>query len=304
MENVKPKISIVIPTYNRLSSLKKCLLSVLENDYPDFEIIIVDDFSEDGTREYLKNSKFQIPNSKFILNEKNLGASASRNRGIENAQGEWVAFIDDDCQAEKNWLSELVKKFENEKIGFVIGNTIYFQEGYRGNFPERLVDNDKARWPGSGNIAYRKKCLDEIGGFDEKNFFYANEDTELALRSVSVGWKYERSLEAKVYHEKCFWDDKSLLRSAHNISCWPLLKKKYPKTFQEFKPTIVGGVFFSPEEYLYIILMPLILPILALRYFFKDKSDWKTFFAKWPCWLILKRFYLWKEAWKEKTLVI
>jgi len=298
------KISVVIPTYNRLSSLKKCLLSVLENDYPDFEITIVDDFSTDGTREYLEKLKVQSQKLKVILNEKNLGASASRNKGIRTAKGEWVAFIDDDCQAEKNWLSELAKKTGNEKAGFVIGNTIYFQDGYRGNFPERLVNNDEASWPGSGNIAYRKKCLDEIGSFDEENFFYANEDTELALRAVAKDWKYEKSLEAKVYHEKCFWDAKSILRSAHNISCWPLLKKKYPQNFQEFKPNIFGGIFFAPKEYFYIIFLSILIPILALCSFFQGKSDWKTFFAKWPFWLILRRFYLWKEAWKEKSLVI
>jgi len=298
------KISVIIPTYNRLSSLKKCLLSVLENNYPDFEIIIVDDFSQDGTREYLEKIKNKNEKIKIILNEKNLGASRTRNVGIEKSQGVWLAFIDDDCRAEKNWLSALAEKFENEKIGFVIGNTIYFEENYRGNFPERLVGNDEARWPGSGNIAYRKYALDEIGGFDEENFFYANEDTELALRAVSFGWKCERSLEAKVYHEKCFWKINSLLRSAHNISCWPLLKKKYPQNFQEFKIDLWLGVIWEPKEYFYLLFFPILVPILSGRYFLQGKRDWKVFFAKWPCVLILKRIYLWREAWKQKTLII
>lgn len=296
------KISVIIPTCNRIDILKKCLLSVLENDYPVFEIIIIDDFSTDGTREFLK--KINNDKVRIILNEKNSGASKTRNAGIRIAKGEWLVFIDDDCQAEENWLEELSKKFENEKTGFVIGNTIYFKEGYHGNFPERLVDNDRARWPGSGNIAYRKKTLDEIGGFDEENFFYANEDTELALRAFSSNWEYSRTEKAVVFHQKCFWNSKSILRSAHNFSAWPLLKKKYPKTFQEFKPTIVGGIFFNPREYIYLIILPLLLPFLALRYLLQGQSDWKTFFSKWPCWLILKRIYIWKEAIRYKSVII
>ena len=306
-----PKISVVIPTYNRLGSLKKCLLSVLENDYSDFEIIVVDDFSVDGTREYLENIKNKacLPvgrskRIKIILNEKNLGVSETRNVGIEKAMGEWVVFIDDDCWAGKSWLSELEKNFTDEKTGFVIGNTIYFKENYQGNFPERLVNNNEAQWPGAGNIAYRKYALNQIGGFDGENFPYANEDTELALRAVHSGWGYERSLEAKVFHEQFIWNSKTLLRSAHNVSSWPLLKKRYPQIFQAFSPDIIGGIFFSPKEYLYLILLPLFLPVLALRYFFKSKSDWKIFFTKWPCWLVLKRIYIWREALKHKSLII
>jgi len=325
------KISVIIPTRNRLGSLKKCLLSVLENNYPNFEIIIIDDFSADGTREYLERIKNERVNPhtkegglgiedsqknsdvktdgfgvgvKVFLNEENLGVSGTRNVGIEKATGEWVAFIDDDCWAEKDWLTELSKKFTAEKTGLVIGNTIYFKEGYQGNFPERLVNNNQAQWPGAGNIAYRKETLNQIGGFDGKNFPYANEDTELALRAISFDWKYKRNLEAKVFHEKINWNSKSLLRSAHNFSVWPLLKKKYPKVFQEFKPDIVGEIFFSPREYLYLIFLPIFIPILALRYFFQGQNNWKVFFSKWPCWLILKRVYLWREALRHKSLII
>ena len=298
----KKKVSIIIPTYNRLPSLKECLLSVLENDYPNLEIIIVDDFSTDGTREYLQNMKSE--RVKIILNEKNLGVSETRNAGWKMATGEVVAFIDDDCRAEKSWLTELEKEFVDEKIGFVIGNTIYFQENYHGNFPERLVNNGKAKWPGAGNIAYRKKTLEKIGGFDGINFPYANEDTELAIRAFSAGWKYERAEKAKVFHQKAFWSAKALLRSTHNFSAWPLLKKKYPKNFQEFGPNISLGIFLDLTDYLALLFLPILLPILTIRYFFYGQKEWKVFFAKWPCWLILKRIYLWQEAFKQKSLII
>ena len=296
------KISVIIPTHNRLSSLKECLVSVLENDYPNPEIIIVDDFSVDGTREYLQSIKSE--RVRIILNEKNLGVSETRNVGWRIATGEVVAFIDDDCKAEKNWLFELITGFVNEKVGFVIGNTQYVQENYRGNFPERLVNNREAQWPGAGNIAYQKKVLNEIGGFDGKNFPYANEDTELALRAFSAGWKYLKNKEAKVYHQKAFWSSSALFRSAHNFSIWPLIKKKYPKNFQEFGPNIFFDIFFDPLDYLYLIFLPIFLPLLMLRYFWLGQKNWRVFFAKWPCWLILKRMYLWREAVKQKSLII
>src|SRR5690242_9081273 len=93
-----PLVSIVIPCYNAEDFIKSCMRSVLKTTYPNYEIIIVDDMSTDGTYEYIK--KTYSHNKKIILvrNQKNSGPSVTRNHGIKIAKGEYVAFIETDME--------------------------------------------------------------------------------------------------------------------------------------------------------------------------------------------------------------
>ena len=102
-------ISVIIPTYNRLESLKKCLCSLLKTDRDDFEIIIVNDASTDGTKEYLNN--LNNPKIKTIHHTENKGVSQSRNDGIKLSQSDIIAFTDDDCEAQDKWLDNLAQNF-------------------------------------------------------------------------------------------------------------------------------------------------------------------------------------------------
>jgi len=88
-----PKVSVVIPTYNRLPMLKEAVRSVLAQDFEDFELIVVDDASTDGTFEELKQFGGRV---KVIEHEENRGVSAARNRGVLHAKGKYVAFLDSD----------------------------------------------------------------------------------------------------------------------------------------------------------------------------------------------------------------
>lgn len=101
------KISIVIPTYNRAVLLKKCLDSLVNQTHPktDYEIIVVDDGSQDNTEAILKNfyNKINI----VYFKQSNKGPGAARNLGIKNTKGEIIAFIDDDCTADKDWLENI-----------------------------------------------------------------------------------------------------------------------------------------------------------------------------------------------------
>src|SRR3989344_4959281 len=151
------KYSVVIPTRDRELLLRQCLDSVEKALLTDTEIIII----------------------------RNLGKSEARNAGIAQARGEIIAFIDDDCLADPMWLTELFKSFNDPNVSIVIETTIYRRHGYRGHFPERIVQNF-GRWPGAGNIAYRKKVFEKAGFFDPFFDSYNNEDTEMAIRAVSL----------------------------------------------------------------------------------------------------------------------
>lgn len=297
-----PVCSVVVCTYNRLEYLQKCLASLLALDFLDYEIIIVDDGSSDGTREFLdtlKNEKVRV-----IHNEKNCGISASKNRGIAESKSEIVAFTDDDCEVEMPWLSELYKGFADESIGFVIGSTFYVHRGYKGYFPERLVNNQNGVWPGGGNIAYRKEVFQKCGAFDNYFFAYNNEDSEMAIRAVSFGFGFARSPGAVVNHQAANWTVKSLLRSAKNASVWPILKKRYPNHYAVFGSPVFRGRVVNKEDYVYFVLLPIFIIVLFARYLMHGKRDIKIFFVKWPVYLILRRYYVYKEALKNRIFMI
>lgn len=294
--------SIIVSTFNRLLYLKKCISALLNLDFRNFEIIIVNDGSNDGTKEYLdrlKNKKIKI-----IHHSNNLGLSYARNSGIKIAKHNIIAFIDDDCIANKNWLEEILRGFADENIGFVIGQTFYIKKGYKGYFPERLVQNIGAKWPMGCNIAYHKKVFEKCGYFSDKFFKYANEDSEMAIRTIANSFDFNRSLDAVVYHQPMNWAVKSLIKSARNASVWPILKKKYPNHYLVFNPPIRCKLFVNMEDYIYILSSLIFIPLLLIRYLIHGKRDLKIFFTKWPIYLFLRRYYIYKEAIKNKVLML
>ena len=116
---MQPLVSIVICTYDRAEYLQKCLDSMLNQTYGNFEVIIVNGPSTDNTASILKNYPF-----KTVQQIKKSGLSAARNLGIKEAKGDIIAFIDDDGVADKNWIKNLVKRYKDETIGGV-GGIIY-----------------------------------------------------------------------------------------------------------------------------------------------------------------------------------
>lgn len=296
------KATVVVGTYNRINYLKKCLDSLLRLDFSEYEIIIVNDGSADGTKEFLDS--LHNDRIKVFHHEHNRGASIARNTGIEHAQGNIIVFTDDDCVVDKNWLKELLYGFTDESIGLVIGQIFYINKHYHGYFPERLVSNKDAKWPMTANVAYRKKVFEVCGGFDERFFYYNNEDSEMAIRAVSKGFSFKRSPQAVVYHQAADWTPASLLRSARNASVWPVLKKLYPKHYKAFGPSISGGIIVSKEDYVYFLFLPIFIPLVFIRYLFHGKRDLKIFFIKWPVCLILRRLLVYKESIRNRVLML
>ncbi len=295
-------ISVVVSTYNRIAYLKKCIDSLLKLNFDNFEIIIVNDGSTDGTGDYLNglgNNKIRV-----VHHKENLGLSAARNSGIKASKYDIIAFTDDDCLVEENWLKNISQGFADDNIGFVIGQVFYIREGYKGYFPERLVRNIGAAWPMGCNIAYRKKVFEKIGYFEDIFFKYGNEDSEMAIRAVARGFAFARCPAAVAYHQAMDWNAGSLLKSARNASVWPILKKKYPDYYLIFGPPVKCGVFVEIKDYLYIFTLPVLIPVLLARYAINGKHDLKLFFTKWPVYLFLRRYYIYKEALRNKVLMI
>lgn len=130
------KVSVMIVTRNRADLLRKCLESLIKQTTKAYEIIVIDNNSEDNTKDIYNNFNNQIPLSYAI--EKNIGASYARNKGLTLAKGDIIASIDDDCIANKEWISSIIKHFTTypNSVG-VIGKSIAIDK----NNPYSLIED-------------------------------------------------------------------------------------------------------------------------------------------------------------------
>ena len=112
-------ISVIVPAYNAAGTIKHCLNSLLDQDFADYEIIVIDDGSNDSTGDICKNYMQEQQNIRYIRQE-NAGPSAARNNGTQNAKGEYITFVDSDIFVWDGWYEALHKTFANsDKIGAV-----------------------------------------------------------------------------------------------------------------------------------------------------------------------------------------
>ena len=190
----EPFVSVVVPTYNRKDALKDCLDSLFNQSYPPetYEVIVIDDGSTDGTKEFLRGYSQRIPRLKYFT-QSNKGPAAARNLGIRNSSGEIVCFTDDDCIADKEWIKNLVKAYADDKVGCVGGKILPYK-------PTTLLENyshktgilDQKKFSDeigpviTSNTSYSKQILLDLKGFDENlNYGTLNvgEDLDLGIRA-------------------------------------------------------------------------------------------------------------------------
>lgn len=118
-----PKISVIIPVYNNVDFLPQCLNSLLAQSFQDFEGILVDDGSNDGSETICDD--YQKRDSRLkVIHIKNQGVSHARNVGLDNAKGEWVSFVDSDDWIDPAYLSTLYEQIDND-TDVVIGNLFF-----------------------------------------------------------------------------------------------------------------------------------------------------------------------------------
>ncbi len=182
----KPLVSVIIPTFNRGYCLEESIRSVLEQSFIDFELVVVDDGSTDNTSELVR----RFPAVKLIrLEEKNRGVSFARNRGVVEAQGDWVGFLDSDDLWEQGKLATQVKWIERHPdLQMVYTDEIWIRNGVRVNpmNKHRKYSGDIFRYclplciVSPSSVLLRAKVLSEVGGFDES--MQVCEDYDLWLR--------------------------------------------------------------------------------------------------------------------------
>jgi len=236
--------SIVIPTYNRLPILQKCLLALeiqtLDRQIvTDYEIVVVDDGSTDGTIEWLNSSTAQLPHLKFY-EQAHKGASAARNLGVEQAQGDTIVFIDSDIvvtptflQCHADTLLERQKVLGDDRVftyGAVI-NTANFEAPT--TEPYKVLDFSNAYFA-TTNVAIARHWLLEVGLFDLGFDLYGWEDLELGVRLKHQGIEMVKCPEAVGYH----WHPAFSLDRIPRLIEQELERGKMGVVFYEKHPTL------------------------------------------------------------------
>ena len=217
-----PLTSIIVVNFNGQKYILNCLKSIFKNNYPNYEIIVVDNNSTDGSIEAIWENYKSKKNLQVLNLKKNFGPAYARNQGVKKARGEYLGFLDNDTFVHPDWIKNAIPEFEkNQKLGIVQCKLLLANEknkiDYVGEFLGQngfLIqiakggDEDKGQFEQkmpimaakSAGMFIRKKVFDQIGGFDGDYFIYV-EETDLGWRSWLAGYETLLIPKSIVYHE-------------------------------------------------------------------------------------------------------
>ncbi len=210
-----PKVSIAIVNFNGEALLRNNLPDMLRQDYQDFETIVVDNGSTDGSVKLLEE---EFPEVRVVRLEQNAGFAAGVNRAIENSSSDYIATLNNDARPNADWLSNLVTfADDNPDFGMFASKMVFDHDPTIINSAGISLDLAGIAWdrmvgdrdggpsrevfgPSAGAALYRRKLFDDVGGFDESFFAYL-EDVDLAWRARLAGWRCWYVATAAVRHE-------------------------------------------------------------------------------------------------------
>ena len=213
-----PKVSVIVLTYDNLEFTRACLHSLeLHTQYPDWELLLVDNASTDGTREFLAEYAERTPRARLIQNDENLGFAAGNNRGLEAAEGEYLVILNNDTYVTRGWLLDLVRHLRRDpKLGLVgpVTNNI----GNEAKIAIEYADMDEMQ---RAAVAYTSRharqalearvvaffCAalprtvhEAVGGLDERFGLGFFEDDDYCRRVEQAGFRIAIAEDVFVHH--------------------------------------------------------------------------------------------------------
>lgn len=221
-----PFFSIIIPTYNSEFSLPTTIQSIINQEFVDWELIIVDDGSQDGTQKFL-NVYSKDLRIKYIRQE-NMGVTAARNNGVKISTGEFITFLDSDDEVTPNWLGDFKKLIDNlDKAGYV-------SCGLKRNGKKVLPKLDKKISPYkysslAGSFALKKNIFEKIGGYD--TVLKQSENWEMTARAldycINNGYSIEHTENLNFRYDNYPSTAQTLTRDEYRAQATYYLYRKY-----------------------------------------------------------------------------
>lgn len=285
-----PLVSVVIVHCNGRTYLEECLASLRDQAYPEIEIIVVDNASSDGFKQFIKN---RFPEVRIIGNEKNYGFAKGNNIGIRASRGKYIATLNNDTIVDPDWIKNLVSIAEKREDAAMFASKILFYNdhdliestgmiiysdgiarcrGYSEKDDKRHDRVEEVLLPSACAALYRKDVLLRAGLFDEDYFAYC-EDVDLGLRIRMLGWCCLYVPCARVYHHYSGTGGDNLLFKAYLIErnrLWTAIKI-FPL------PNLLLAPGYTLIRYLFY-LYGLLLNIRPVRKFYKNGSAWRVLF--------------------------
>ena len=214
-----PSVSVVVVNFNGKELLKQCLLTLSKTDYSNYEVVVVDNASTDGSLAEIKRSFGSDPRIKVVENSRNVGHSEGCNIGAKMADGRYLVFLDSDTEINAaNWLKELVNVMENDgSVGLAQAKLVLAEDkscldyvcvavdalgtwaATYGTKEKSLKENFEVFAASAGCCIIRRDVFNQAGGFDADYFIY-DDDTDLSLRVRLLGYRILFVPSAVVIH--------------------------------------------------------------------------------------------------------
>lgn len=247
-----PRVSVVVATYNGSKWLRICLRSLMKLNYPDYEVIVVDDGSTDSVAEIAKT----FERVRYIR-QKNMGLSVARNTGMEAATGEIVAYTDDDCRADEDWLYYLAGDLAESDFVAMGGHNFLppddsptaaaVMAAPGGPIHVMLTETEAEHIPGC-NMAFRKGALESIGGFDPV-YRKAGDDVDVCWRLQQAGHRIGFNPAGFVWHYRRSTMGAYLTQQAGYGEAEAMLYRKHPDKFSSWGGGRWHGRIYAPASW-------------------------------------------------------
>lgn len=294
----KDSVSVIINAYNEEEDIGDCLDSLADQTYDDFELVVVDDGSTDGTMEVVEeySDKFDMKTHRT----EHVGLKKARKEGVRRADGEYLITIDADEVLREDFLENILKGFEDDDVGAVGGVLRSEGEGrvteaygaLNEMFYKLRGGDEEVDWIQGGCSAYRREALEEVGGLAREK---VSADKDVSWKLKDAGWKVVLSTDAVAQHKdpqtlssvmkreyRIGQREYSLLKKHHGRFGWKELSRFYP----------LGGLVLLGVVPFYLPLGVLLLAgvlstMVGVAYLVHKNVEEKSLGISFKSWIVL-----------------